>query len=231
MIKRQYLFVLFFLFFVMNVEAEYYSGNTEEDAMIMRVPVWAFLEGQPGTMEKDDSSPFIPPKKALQEVSSLLLTGMSYGWEFSYTPSDVRRGVKEVFEMKAIDKLKIPKEEIKIQEVRIKYPYIYCWAEYNLSNEEALRQKTWQNLKYKTIKGRGEGFRKNETEGVKTAYTNAIKNAITNYAKKKEKNKPKEIIGEILIKSTPRLFCASGLFKAELELYVNIKEIVPYTAF
>lgn len=231
MIRHRYLFILIFLFFAVSVGSEYYSGNTEKDAMIMRVPVWAFLEGQPATMEKDEASPFIPPKQALQEVSNFLLIGMSYGWEFSYTPSDERRNVKEVFEMRAIDELKITKEEIKIQEVRIKYPYIYCWAEYNLSNDEALRQKSWQNLKYKTIKGRGEGYRKNETEGVKTAYVQAIKNAIISYAKKTEKNKPKEIVGEVIIKSSPRLFCASGLFKAELELYVNIKEIVPYTAF
>ena len=231
MTKHNCLFILFFLFLSVNIGCEYYSGNTEKDSRIMRVPVWAFLEGQPGTMEGDNTSPFLPPKEALQEVSRFLLTGMSYGWEFSYTPSDKRREVKEVFEIKAIKDLKITKEKIKIQEVRIKYPYVYCWAEYNLSNDELARQTSWQNLKYKSIKGRGEGLRKNETEGVKTAYTNAIKDAITGYARKIQKNKPKEIIGEVMIKSSPRLFCSSGLFKAEIELFINIKEIVPYTAF
>ena len=81
------------------------------------------------------------------------------------------------------------------------------------------------------MKGVGEGLRKNETEGVKTAYINAIKKAIKEHVRKSEKNKPKEIIGEVLIKNSPRLFCSSGLFKAEVELYINIKEIVPYTAF
>lgn len=231
MLKYQHLLILFFLFLSSNVTCEYYSGNTERNSRIMRVPVWAFLEGQPGTMEGDETSPFIPPKEALQEVSNFLLTGMSYGWEFSYTPSDARREVKEVFEIKAIGELEIKKEEISIKEVRVKYPYIHCWAEYNLSSDEVARQKSWKDLKYKTIKGMGEGLRKNETEGVKTAYTNAIKKAIREYARKIQKNKPKEIIGEVLIKDCPRLFCASGLFKAEIELYINIKEIVPYTAF
>lgn len=231
MMKYRHLFILLLFFLTSNVPCEYYSGSTDDSARIMRVPVWAFLEGQPGTMDGDDSSTFIPPKMALQEVSSFLLTGMSYGWEFSYTPSDARRGVKEVFEMKPIGEEKIKKEEISIKEVRVKYPYIYCWAEYNLSNDEVARHKSWQDLKYKSIKGRGEGLRKNETEGVKKAYIDAIKKAIHSYARKIEKNRPKEIIGEVLIKSSPRLFCTSGLFKAEIELYINIKEIVPYTAF
>ena len=231
MIKPSNLFILIFLFLTSHLSSEYYSGNTEKDAMIMRVPVWAFLEGQPGTMEDDNTSPFIPPKRALQEIANFLLTGMSYGWEFSYTPSDARREVKEVFEIKPIAELKIRKEEIKIQEVRIKYPYVHCWAEYNLSLDEASRHISWQNLNYKTIKGNGDGLRKNETEGVKTAYKEAIKNAIISYARKTEKNKPKEIIGEVLIKKSPRLFCASGFFKAEIELYINIKETVPYSVF
>lgn len=231
MVKYQYLFVLFFLFFTVNIWAEYYSGNTKQDSRIIRVPVWAFLEGQPGTMEGEEASPFLPPKEALQEVSNFLLTGMSYGWEFSYTPSDTRRGVKEMFEIKALKELRIKKEKITIKEVRVKYPYVYCWAEYSLSSDEVALHQSWQSLKYKTVKGIGEGLRKNETEGVKTAYTNAIKKAIREYARKIQKNKPKEIIGEVLIKDCPRLFCASGLFKAEIELYINIKEIVPYTAF
>lgn len=231
MTKYRHLFVVFFFFISLNVGCEYYSGSTENNSRIMRVPVWAFLEGQPGTMEGDDVAPFIPPKKALQEVSNFLLTGMSYGWEFSYTPSDARREVKEVFEIKAIQELNVKKEEINIKEVRVKYPYIYCWAEYNLSSDEVARHKSWQDLKYKIAKGSGEGLRKNETEGVKTAYTNAIKKAIREYARKTQKNKPKEIIGEVLIKSSPRLFCSSGLFKAEIELYINIKEVIPYSAF
>ncbi|MGP1521628.1 MAG: hypothetical protein ACTTIZ_09035 [Treponema sp.] len=231
MTKFRNLFTFLFLSFSLTLNGEYYSGNTEKDSRIMRVPVWAFLEGQPGIMEGDDASPFIPPKKALQEVSNFLLTGMSYGWEFSYTPSDARREVKEVFEIKALNELKIKKEEIDIKEVRVKYPYIYCWAEYSLSSDEIALHQSWQNLKYKTVKGIGEGLRKNETEGIKTAYTNAIKKAIREYARKTEKNKPKEIIGEVLIKNSPRLFCSSGLFKAEIELYINIKEVIPYTAF
>lgn len=210
---------------------EYYSGNTEDEARIIRMPIWVFLEGQPGTMKEDEGSPFLPPKDALEKTSSFLLLGMAYGWKFSYTPSDKGRDVKEVFQIIPIENSKIRKELITIKEVKIKYPYVYSWAEYPLSIYEVERHSSWLSLKYKTIKGVGEGKRKEETKGVKEAYTNAIKNAIMKYAKKQIKNKPKEIVGEVLIKSSPRLFCTSGLFKAEVELYINIKEIIPYTVF
>lgn len=228
---KKYNFALCLFFASFSLFCEYYSGNTDRESRIVRLPVWAFLEGQPGTIQEEEMTVFTPPKEALQEESRFLLLGMSYGWYFSYTPEDKRRGVKEVFEMDAMPKAKIEVENIKIREVRIKYPYVYSWAEYALSEKEVQRHSSWNSLKYKSIKGVGRGWRKDELKGVKDAYNNAIKDAIFSYAKKNIKNKPKEIVGEILIKSSPHLSCASGFFRAEVELYINIKETIPYTSF
>ncbi len=217
--------------FSLPLYGEYYSGNSESEARIVRLPVWAFLEGQPGTMRDGEGAPFIPAKEALEETANLLLSGMSYGWRFSYTPADNIRKVSETFILESLKGKDLEKENIKIKEIRIKYPFVYCWAEYPLSETEIERHSSWNALKYKIIKGKGEGWRKDEMEGVKEAYNSAIKNALLSYAKKNLKNKPKEIKGELLIKNSPHLSISSGLFKAEVELYLNIKEIVPYTVF
>ena len=226
-----YSLILLFLVSISPLQAEYYSGNTKNSARIIRVPIWVFLEGQPGTMQEDEGSTFLPPKEALQELSLFLLSGMSYGWSFNYTPQDNQRKVDEAFQIEPINGIKIRKSNITFTQVSIKYPYVHSWAEYTLNEDEIARHSSWASLKYKTIKGAGEGMRKDESEGVRTAYHNAIKKAILDYAKKTIKNKPKEIRGEVLIKNSPRLYCTSGLFKAEVELYINVKEIIPYSVF
>lgn len=211
--------------------AEYYSGNTKNEARIVRAPIWVFLEGQPGVMSEGEGRDFTPPRQALQEVAEFLLSGLCYGWKFSYTPQDRSRAVEEVFELENISVDLIEKEDIKYKEVRVKYPYVSSWVEYSLRQDATSRHSSWEALKFKTIKGLGEGERKEEMEGVKKAYTNAIKMAILKHAKKTIKNRPKEIVGEVLLKHSPRLFCTSGLFKAEVELYINIREVIPYSTF
>jgi len=229
--KMKNVFLCFFFpFLILPLTAEYYSGNTEDEARIMRAPIWVFVEGQPGLMSEGEGNTFIPPREALQELAKFLLGGMSYGWKFSYTPRDKSRGVEEVFELEAVREMSI-QSELKYKEVRVKYPYVSSWVEYPLSSDDVARHSSWNSLKFKTIKGSGEGARKDELEGVKNAYTDAIKRAIIGHAKKSIKNRPKEIVGEVLLKHSPRLFCTSGFFKAEVELYINIREIIPYSVF
>ena len=226
-----YFSFLFLLLFPLSLSSEYYSSSKEDEVRILRFPVWVFIEGQPGTMEEGDGKPFTSPKDALEKITSFLIYGMCYGYNFYYTPADKMRGVKEDFRIEKISSMEVKKENIKIKEVRIKYPYVHTWVEYPLGQGEDVFNASWASLTYKSVKGRGDGKRQDEMAGVMTAYTNAIKNALTSYGKKTIKNKPKELRGAFLIKSDPRLFCASGLFKAELELYINIKEIIPYQAF
>ena len=228
--KKIILSSFLFSIFLNSASAEYYSGSNKDEARIVRAPIWVFIEGQPALMSEDEGSTFTPPKEALQEVARFLLSGMSYGWKFTYTPHDKSREVKEVFELVPISEVNI-QSELRYSDVRVHYPYVSSWVEYPLSSNDLARHSSWNSLKFKTIKGSGEGRRKDELEGVKTAYINAIKMAIVEYAKKTVKNRPKEIIGEILLKNSPRLFCASGLFKAEVELYINVREVIPYSYF
>lgn len=63
------------------------------------------------------------------------------------------------------------------------------------------------------------------------AYERAAQSAVQNYLRKKVKNKPKYVIGEMLIKDNPRLYASNGEINTVLTVYIYIKEIVPYTIF
>ncbi|UTC76621.1 hypothetical protein E4O04_00720 [Treponema sp. OMZ 799] len=223
-------FIALLLFFIsLCLYADTYSGASGSDALIVRAPVWVFLDEAPKLKDDESKAKFTPPKDALLELSAYILSGMTYGLKFSYTPFDKKRNVEEVFELETV--FKPSTENIKITDVRVKYPYCYSWAEYGIPESYSGHFKLWTKNAHKTIKGRGKGDRFDELEGVYTAYTEAIKNAVRQYARTFLKNKPKEIRGAVLIKSSPRLFVESGFFKAELELYIQIDEIIKYTVF
>ncbi len=219
--------LLFFISFYLY--ADTYSGASGSDALIVRAPVWVFLDEAPKGIDDENKAKFIPPKEALLELSAYILSGMNYGLNFVYTPLDKKRNVEEYFEIEPV--FKPSTKDIKITDVRVKYPYCYSWAEYGIPESYTGHFKLWTKNAHKTIKGRGKGDRFDELEGVYAAYTEAVKNAVREYARGFLKNKPKEIRGAVLIKSSPRLFVESGFFKAELELYIQIDEIIKYTVF
>ncbi len=228
--KKAFLFILFFLL-SFALFANSYTGSSDNDAFILRAPIWVFLEPEPGYFTEEKRAEFLPPKKAVLEFSRYVLAGMAYGWKFSYTPYDKKRGVKEVFELVPIKSIGMRDKSVKVTDVDVKYPYCYCWVEYRLPEAYRLRHDFWKSGSYKVIKSRGKGDRSDELQGVYDAYRDAAKNAIRAYGRKILKNKPKEINGEILIKDSPRLFVASGYFQVDLELYLNLLEVIPYKIY
>lgn len=229
--RKTFFFFGFSFFLSLLICADTYSGGSAEKAVIVRSPVWVFLEPVPGSFDDSPAKEITPPKEALKELSRYILAGMVYGWKFSYTPYDKKRNVQEFFELTPIFQIEKDDKNVFITDVEIKYPYCYCWAEYGIPESEAIRLEFWKSISYKTVKGRGTGDRSDELKGVYDAYSEAAKNAVREYARKFIKNKPKEISGEMLIKNNPRLYIESGLFKAELELYLHIEKVISYQFF
>lgn len=226
-----YIFVFFNILLSFKLKADSYSGNSNTESMILHAPVWVFLESQPGTITENEQGRFIPPAKALREISQFLLSGMTYGWKFKYTPQDKARSIDEFFEINPIHLIHYNDKRLVLKEIKAAYPYLYCRAEYRISEAEEQRIKTWKSVNYKAVKGRGSADRKMEIDGIYEAYSQAAKNAVRSFGRKIEKNKPREIKGELLIKKNPRLFVESGNFIAELEMYINITEITKHSAF
>lgn len=209
-------------------------GNTHtgeiEGTTVTRIPVWVFLETMPGA-SGENARASLPPRKALTEYSAFLLSGLVFGWEFTYTPYDKTRAVEEYFEIKPKHEIATNDEALTITDLTAAYPYLYCYAEYTANYVLAKRQSAWQSISYRTVQGSGTGERSDEIAGVYTAYINAAKDAVRRYARSLTKNKPREIRGQLLIRDNPRLFMKSGLFHASLEMYIYAEKIIPYTTF
>jgi len=195
---------------------------------ILRVPVWVYLEPVPSAVSPPQ---IFSPARDLRETARFVLGGMVYGWKFTYTPSDKTRRVEEFFTLEPI--MEIPDDDPRFSLVEIDpaYPRVSCWAEFLLDATAARRNVYWGSVMFRTADGRGYGDRERESAGIKDAYSDAVRAAVRVYTRRLEKNKPKEIIGEVLLKNDPRLFFEAGRFVADISVLVNIQEIVPYSAF
>ena len=94
-----------------------------------------------------------------------------------------------------------------------------------------MHRTEWVRINYITAKGSGRAERKFEIDGVRQAYRSAALAAVRGYLRKNIKNKPKSVCGEMLIKDNPRLYVSGGKFTAELTVYLDIKEVIPYEVF
>ena len=215
----------------LQLYADSYSGSDASEAFIIRAPVWVFLEPQPGVMDNDTQGTRLPPRQALIELSKTIMEGMVYGWKFSYTPFDKRRAVAEEFELEPLQSISSEDSRLSVTELRPEYPYLYCWAEYRVTDAVALHKTEWSRINYVTGKGSGKAARKMEIDGVRQAYRDAALAAVRGYLRKNIKNKPKTVNGEMLIKDNPRLYVSGGKFTAELTVYLYVKEVIPYEVF
>lgn len=219
--KRFFLYLLFCCCLPVN-------GET---ARVIRAPVWVYLESVPGKLTEEEILAKTPPVQELDKIARFVLGGMLYGWKFSYTPSDSVRNVSEFFFMEPIKEIPMDDTRFTLLNIKPEYPRLSCWAEFTLDESLSYWTFYWASVLFKTANGRGRGERTEETEGIKTAYTQAVMLAVREYARKLEKNKPKEIVGEVLLRENPRLFADEGYFVADIRVLINMKQLIPYRIF
>lgn len=197
---------------------------------ILRAPVWIYFEEVPGTFNHSAQEPR-PPVENINKMARFILSGMASGWNFSYVPGDRKRAVKEEFFLETIHEIQKNNPQFSIDSLSPVYPKLTCWAQFTVDEATARRLDYWDSIRFRPAKGRGIGQRIQESNGIQEAYTNAVFNAVRSLARHLEKNKPKEIRGEILLREGPRLFANAGQFVAEVQILVNIREIIPYALY
>jgi len=108
---------------------------------------------------------------------------------------------------------------------------LYCWVEFECSPQITSWLKQWHSSKYNKISGKGYGLLSDGFDGIKDASAEALKNAIRSYARSITKNKPKEIIGEVIISKNPGLGIQSGRYVVSLDFFLNISRILCYSIY
>lgn len=191
-------------------------------------PLWVYYEGFPllGGLASPEKI-----KEELIGLGSYLMSGMLYGWDFSYTPSDKTRGVEEFFEIIPVYTIKETDPNLFYTDIKSEYPKITTWVRYNLDTNSVLRLKRLSSIEFTSSSGSGTGDVSLGLDGVFLAYKQALLYSIRGLAQKESKNKPKEITGEIFLKDNPRIYVKEGLYTAEIKTLIVLKEIIPYRLY
>ena len=195
--------------------------------------LWTLLDENPQIAAKGHTERplFEGAITRIKEQSSYIISGMTYGWNFSYTPSDKLRGVQEYFEMKPIQVLGEDAKNIRYENLFFDDNYVRCTVEFSRSPDMIHALKRWVSVVNPKISSFGEGSASEGFEGFQKAFADAAKNAIRSWAQGKTKNKPKEIEGSLLLRGEPSIKIENGFYKVKLDFFLQASTIDMYTEF
>lgn len=198
--------------------------------------LWADIDAYPelAQAEKEahpDDTVFSYPIRRVKELAPYLITGMVYGWNFVYTPSDRLRHVAEYLEVTEIHPLGEDRKRIEYRTPWIENNRIYVWIEYYRTPAMMQLLQHWESVVHPHAMGSGSGKLIDGFTGIRTACEEAVKNAVREHFRGLEKNKPKEINGKVLLRGVPRLTVVSGRYAVELDFFIETGTIIKYAQF
>lgn len=221
----------------------------------IRIQIWSELDAFPGKFTEDvqqeqiDQTETSEQKKSTdsddgrdisifnfaiaraKEISPYLLGGMLSGWEFDYVPYDKTRQVDEFFEITEIDPFNPQVNKIYYKEPAPVEDRLICWVECERTPVQKLAYERWSSIIHPKIKGHGSASVEDGFEGIKAACSAAVRDAVREYWRTLVKNKPKEILGRVLLIQDPRIYIYEGQYVVDLDFFVETDKIVSYSYY
>jgi hypothetical protein len=176
----------------------------------------------------------IPLEKAGQwvlEEARTLLSGMVYGWTFSWTPSDASRKVADRFELVPVAEIPWGSDRLAVRQTQVEEARLYAQVSYAMSTAEQLRRESWAGAVVDVAMGRGEAPTMRGRAAKLEALANAIKDAVRNHLHTRTFNKPRAIRGEVVLWDDPQVWAGSGAYHAVVKIRLRVVEVVPYRIF
>ncbi len=201
-----------------------------EEPNLLIVNIWCELEPMIAVEEEYPLSREEAYKRILSEARAVL-SGMIYGFEFSYTPSDRQRKISEDFRLLPIAEIKWGDKNLKILDTVERDKKLFARVHYRLRDFQGDRREAWSSNTIPLVSGSGEGNLFKGTGEKKSSLSEAIKNAIRNHLRPVIFNKPREIIGAVLIWEEPQTIIKAGSYLTRVNIKLRIKEITPYRIF
>lgn len=225
--------VVFFLFAVSFLFAKEVMESPSNRQYDVQFVLWTLIDENPQEAVAGHTSKplFEGAINRIKEESSFIISGMIYGWNFSYTPSDSLRNVQEYFEMKPIQDLGDERKNIRYENIFFDDNYVRCTVEFPRNNTMIQSLKRWNSVVNPKISGFGEGFASEGFAGFQKAFADAAKKGIRAWAQGKTKNKPKEIEGTLLLRGEPSIKIEDGFYRVKLDFFLHVSKMSGYTEF
>ena len=207
------------------------------DMPVLSHEFWFFTESVPDFLSDD----FPESKKDIraeteENIREILkeavhvFSGMIYGFRFSYTPGDARRGVAEIFDVQPAAQILPgdPALSARQNQSRRAGNRIYVLIDYMTDERHVNWLRYWGSSIFPLAGGSGEGVPEQGLEGKLDALREALKEAVREYLRPRVFNKPRLVEGEFVISEPPYYVYQAGRYTCSVKIKLNIDEVEGY---
>ena len=171
--------------------------------------------------------------KELLDEAVFVYSGMIYGFTFSYTPSDLRRGVGEEFSMIPTASIQYGDPAMRARSTRREGSRTIVRLEYRCEERHQAWLNFWNSSVFPVIAGAGSGSNP-VIRGAETrieAIEQAVKESVRTYMRGRIHNKPRSISGSFVFTEPPVVRYSAGLYTATVRMKVDIMDVEAYKFF
>jgi hypothetical protein len=170
--------------------------------------------------------------KRLLEEGRVLISGMIYGWTFTYYPGDKARRVEESFTLAPVAQVPWGSARLRVTETEVKDRRLWARILYSMDGDEARRRSAWDSNTAALSTGRGTAaVQLGGSKGRTAALEAAIKDAIRLSLDTRYPNKPRQVTGDVALWDDPVTLQRAGVYAVTAKVKVRVREIVPYRIY
>lgn len=171
------------------------------------------------------------PERRLLEEARYTLSGLIYGWDFSYTPRDPQRQVSERFDLAPISQVPWGSPGLRVRDLRALEGTLYGQIDYTFSPNEIAHLSQWNSFATARSSGTGNGPLLDGAGGKIRAIENGIHQAVREYLRGRFPNRPREVTGAVALARPPRVRTVSGEYEATVTVVIDIRDVRDYLTF
>ncbi len=183
---------------------------------------------------------------AILEEARWTFSGMVWGFDFTYTPSDKARAIQELFVIKPRGELAWGTPGVSVSAVRREGASILAtvaWSPWPAARAEL---SAWSAAGYGSAQGRGSApavvgaepgmeldgrYIPSPVMARRAAVTDAMRAALRAFLVSVERSKPREVRGSCSLAAPPRVVMSSGAYVATVRLRVAVDEVISYGGY
>jgi hypothetical protein len=192
---------------------------------------WVELEPLVRIDPEEYPIPLEKAEKKLLDEGRILVSGMVYGWSFTYTPGDTARRVSESFLLSPLSEVPWGSARFVVRETETIDKRLFARISYTLSEDEALRRAAWESNTAILSTGMGKAEIVRGPRAKTAALQDAVRDAIRLGLHTRYLNKPREITGEVVLWDDPRTTVRSGAYTTVAKVKLLVREVIPYRIF
>jgi len=175
-------------------------------------------------------------RRALEEAA-MFFSAQIYGWSFHYDIGERARGIADKFELTPLGEIRWGDPGLSVTHARFDNRILSVWMDYRPTDSQRRRIEMWTMGTVRSAQAVGYGPLGGPVEISgwlaikKTAMEDSARAAVRAILQGSERNRPKEASGFISLQTFPSYWMDAGRWAAQARFRVDIKEIIPFSAY